>query len=122
MSQEPEQLRKIFVGGLNYKTTEEGLRAYYGQWGKIEELMRLTLNVRCNSVVLSSIIRYSNDHSDFQGEVCDCVVMTDRESGKSRGFGFVTYTQSPMVDDAMNNRLVFSSLMCELSLYGFVSL
>ena len=48
--------------------------------------------------------------------------MTDRESGKSRGFGFVTYTQSPMVDDAMNNRLVFSSLMYELSLYGFVSL
>ena len=31
---EMEQYRKIFVGGLNYQTTEEGLRIYYGQWGK----------------------------------------------------------------------------------------
>ena len=40
------------------------------------------------------------------GELCDCVVMTDKDSGKSRGFGFVTYTRSSMVDDAMSNRFV----------------
>ena len=115
MSGEPEQLRKIFVGGLNYKTTEEGLRAYYGQWGKIEELIRPRLkliaaatDVQCNLVMVEYITLPYHVHSIFQGEVCDCVVMTDRESGKSRGFGFVTYTQSTMVDDAMNNRLVFS--------------
>ena len=33
---ELEQFRKIFVGGLNYQTTEEGLRSYYGQWGKLD--------------------------------------------------------------------------------------
>ena len=69
---EPEQFRKVFIGGLSYKTTEEGLRAFYSQWG----------------------------------ELIDCVVMVDKVSGKSRGFGFVTYTEPSMVDEAMENRLV----------------
>ena len=30
--------------------------------------------------------------------------MTDRDTGKSRGFGFVTYAHSTMVDEAMSNR------------------
>ena len=35
MSTEPEQLRKIFVGGLNRKTTEESLKEYFSLWGNI---------------------------------------------------------------------------------------
>jgi len=68
--EEPEQFRKVFIGGLSYKTTEEGLRSFYSQWG----------------------------------ELLDAVVMTDKNSGKSRGFGFVTYGDSSMVDEAMKNR------------------
>ena len=67
---EPEQYRKVFIGGLSYKTTDEGLRAFYSQWG----------------------------------ELIDCVVMVDKVSGKSRGFGFVTYATPSMVDEAMENR------------------
>jgi len=67
---EPEQMRKIFIGGLSYKTSDEGLRGYYSQWG----------------------------------ELLDCVVMTDKNTGKSRGFGFVTYGSCAMVDEAMKNR------------------
>ena len=67
---EPEQFRKVFIGGLSYKTTDEGLRAFYSQWG----------------------------------ELIDCVVMVDKASGKSRGFGFVTYAEPSMVDEAMENR------------------
>jgi len=70
MAQDPEQNRKIFIGGLSYKTTEEGLRGFYSQWG----------------------------------ELLDAVVMTDKATGNSRGFGFVTYSHSGMVDDAMRNR------------------
>jgi RNA recognition motif-containing protein len=29
MGSEPEQNRKVFIGGLNYKTTEAGLREFY---------------------------------------------------------------------------------------------
>ena len=32
---ETEQLRKIFVGGLNWETTEETLRDYFLQWGNV---------------------------------------------------------------------------------------
>lgn len=32
---EPEQFRKLFIGGLDYKTTEEALRKHFEQWGEI---------------------------------------------------------------------------------------
>ncbi|GBN74951.1 Heterogeneous nuclear ribonucleoprotein 87F [Araneus ventricosus] len=32
---EPEQYRKLFIGGLNYKTSEETLKAHFEQWGEI---------------------------------------------------------------------------------------
>lgn len=67
---EPEQFRKLFIGGLNYKTSDEGLRDFYSQWG----------------------------------DLTDSVVMKDGQSGKSRGFGFVTFRNCDMVDEAMRNR------------------
>lgn len=35
VSDEPEQFRKLFIGGLDYKTTEETLRSHFEQWGEI---------------------------------------------------------------------------------------
>lgn len=35
------------------------------------------------------------------GEVADAVVITDRETGRSRGFGFVTYENDDSADEAM---------------------
>ena len=35
MTVEGEQLRKIFVGGLNRRTTEESLKDYFSHWGNI---------------------------------------------------------------------------------------
>ncbi|KAI7809048.1 putative heterogeneous nuclear ribonucleoprotein A3-like protein 2-like, partial [Triplophysa rosa] len=34
---EPEQLRKLFIGGLSFETTEESLRAHFEQWGKLTD-------------------------------------------------------------------------------------
>jgi len=33
--QEPEQFRKLFIGGLDYKTTEDSLKDHFEQWGEI---------------------------------------------------------------------------------------
>ena len=49
---------KIYVGNLNYRTTEDGLRELFGQFG----------------------------------EVTNSVIIHDRETGRSRGFGFVEMT------------------------------
>jgi RNA recognition motif-containing protein len=67
---EPEQFRKVFIGGLSYKTDDETLKNYF--------------------------LKY--------GELVDYVVMKDGQTGRSRGFGFVTYSDSFMVDELMKNR------------------
>ncbi|XP_076840610.1 heterogeneous nuclear ribonucleoprotein A1b isoform X1 [Brachyhypopomus gauderio] len=67
---EPEQLRKLFIGGLSFETTDDSLRSYFEQWGTLT----------------------------------DCVVMKDPNSKRSRGFGFVTYSNVDEVDAAMNAR------------------
>eukprot|EP00930_Biecheleria_cincta_P074978 TRINITY_DN62178_c0_g1_i1.p2 TRINITY_DN62178_c0_g1~~TRINITY_DN62178_c0_g1_i1.p2 ORF type:complete len:348 (-),score=59.48 TRINITY_DN62178_c0_g1_i1:49-1065(-) len=48
---------KVYVGGLNFNTSTDALKAHFEQYGKIS----------------------------------DCIVMTDRETGRSRGFGFITF-------------------------------
>lgn len=36
------------------------------------------------------------------GDVLDAKVITDRETGRSRGFGFVTFAEDAAADEAMN--------------------
>ena len=67
---EPEQFRKVFIGGLSYKTDDDTLKNYFAKYGNL----------------------------------VDHVVMKDGTSGRSRGFGFVTYSCSSMVDELMKNR------------------
>uniref|UniRef100_A0A671KFP4 Heterogeneous nuclear ribonucleoprotein A1a n=1 Tax=Sinocyclocheilus anshuiensis TaxID=1608454 RepID=A0A671KFP4_9TELE len=33
----PEQLRKLFIGGLSFETTDESLRAHFEQWGALTD-------------------------------------------------------------------------------------
>ena len=47
--------KRLYVGNLNYRTTEEGLKEHFGQAGTVEEV----------------------------------TVITDKGSGRSKGFGFV---------------------------------
>jgi len=70
MSTIDEQHRKLFIGGLSYKTTKETLHEYYEQWG----------------------------------ELVDSVVMQDKMTAKSRGFGFVTYRHGDALEKAMSHR------------------
>ena len=51
--------KKLFVGGLSWDTTDDGLRQAFAS----------------------------------HGEITEAKVITDRNTGRSRGFGFVTYTQ-----------------------------
>ena len=49
--------KKLFVGGLSWGTTDDGLHQAFSQFG----------------------------------EIVEAKVITDRETGRSRGFGFVTF-------------------------------
>ncbi|RZF46755.1 hypothetical protein LSTR_LSTR002618 [Laodelphax striatellus] len=67
---EPEHVRKLFIGGLDYRTTDDSLKKHFEQWG----------------------------------EIVDVVVMKDPQTKRSRGFGFITYSEASCVDDAQNAR------------------
>jgi cold-inducible RNA-binding protein len=51
--------KKLFVGGLSWDTTDDGLRQAFAS----------------------------------HGEITEAKVITDRDTGRSRGFGFVTFAQ-----------------------------
>jgi cold-inducible RNA-binding protein len=63
-------MTRLFVGGLAWATSSEGLRAAFEKFGEIE----------------------------------DAIVMTDRETGRSRGFGFVTF-KSPADGDRARDEM-----------------
>jgi hypothetical protein len=58
---------RVYVGGLSWDTTDEGLRAAFARFG----------------VILES------------------AVVADRDTGRSRGFGFVSFEDSRAADDAI---------------------
>jgi hypothetical protein len=36
---EPEHIRKLFIGGLDYRTTDESLKKHFEQWGEIVDVV-----------------------------------------------------------------------------------
>lgn len=60
-------LSKMFIGGLNWETTDQSLRDYFSQFG----------------------------------EVVECTVMRDGATGRSRGFGFLTFRDPKCVNVVM---------------------
>ncbi|MFZ5829328.1 MAG: RNA-binding protein [Planctomycetota bacterium] len=64
--------KKLFVGGLSWGTTDDGLHEAFSRFG----------------------------------EIVEAKVITDRETGRSRGFGFVTFADEDGAQNAvaeMNN-------------------
>lgn len=59
---------KLYVGGLSYNTTEEGLSNYFSQAGTVKSVH----------------------------------IATDRDTGRSRGFGFVEMGTQAEMDKAIN--------------------
>jgi len=67
-----EGQRKLFVGGLSWQTTEDGLQNYFE-----------SLEIAVERVI----------------------IMRDKMTGRSRGFGFVTVQRIEDIDKAVNTRL-----------------
>lgn len=68
-------------------------------------MLMLNIHVMLISNYIDSLLTY---FSQF-GEVCDCVVMKNPQTGKSRGFGFVTFKDPNCVDTVLSTQHTIDS-------------
>ncbi|XP_066095852.1 heterogeneous nuclear ribonucleoprotein A1-like isoform X2 [Saccopteryx bilineata] len=168
---EPEQLRKLFIGGLSFETTDESLRSHFEQWGTLTDCVVMrdpntkrsrgfgfvtyatveevdaAMNARSHKVdgrVVEPKRAVSREDSQRPGahltvkkifvggikedteehhlrdyfeqyrkiEVIE--IMTDRGSGKKRGFAFVTFDDHDSVDKIVIQKYTVNGHNCEV--------
>lgn len=74
-----------------------------------EDLTNLTLEFSFYRKLFVGGLSWETTHDNLQrffqrfGEVIDCVVMKNNDSGRSRGFGFVTFADPQHVSLVLNN-------------------
>lgn len=76
----------MFIGGLNWETTDRKSLQYNS-----------TLDFSNNFLLLESL----KDYFTQFGEVTECTVMRDGVTGRSRGFGFLTFKDPKVVNVVM---------------------
>ncbi|XP_043291526.1 heterogeneous nuclear ribonucleoprotein A3-like [Cervus canadensis] len=152
---EPEQLRKLFIGGLSFETTDDSLREHFEKWGTLTDCVVMrdpqTKRSRGSGFVTHSCVEEADaamlarphkvdgcvvepkravsredsvkpgarltvkkifvggikedteeynlrDYFEKYGKIETIEVMEDRQSGKKRGFAFVTFDDHDTVD------------------------
>ncbi|XP_005995671.1 heterogeneous nuclear ribonucleoprotein A1a isoform X1 [Latimeria chalumnae] len=152
---EPEQLRKLFIGGLSFETSDDSLRAHFEQWGTLtdcvvmrdpctrrsrgfgfvtyssveevdnamearphkvdgrvvepkravsrEDSQRPGAHLTVKKIFVGGIKEDTEEHHlreyfEQYGKIEVIEIMTDRASGKKRGFAFVTFDDHDAVD------------------------
>ncbi|KAF9581856.1 hypothetical protein BGW38_000969, partial [Lunasporangiospora selenospora] len=148
------ELGKMFIGGLNWETTDESLRAYFSRYGELTDCMVMKDPVtnksrgfgfltfvdpknvdavlkedhyldgkmidpkraipreeqeKTEKIFVGGIPpevteeEFANYFSQF-GNVLDATLMLDRNTGRPRGFGFITFESDRGVDAALSRR------------------
>ncbi|KAE8144295.1 hypothetical protein BDV25DRAFT_134793 [Aspergillus avenaceus] len=145
----------MFIGGLNWETTDQSLKDYFSQFGEVQEctVMRdsatgrsrgfgfltfrdpKTVNTvmvkehyldgkiidpkraiprdeqeKTSKIFVGGVSQEANEQ-DFKqffmqfGRVIDATLMIDKDTGRPRGFGFVTFDSEAAVESALSRPL-----------------
>ncbi|KAI1058264.1 hypothetical protein LB506_000578 [Fusarium annulatum] len=95
-------MSKLFIGGLAWHTEEATLRQKFEEFGPVEEAQ----SALSSAYICGSDAGVCWDHKITSNDGYGKVVVKDRDTGRSRGFGFVRYTQEGDAQKAiatMNN-------------------
>nr|XP_004655595.1 heterogeneous nuclear ribonucleoprotein A1-like [Jaculus jaculus] len=169
----PEQLRKLFIGGLNFETTDESLKRHFEQWGTLtdcvvmrhpnskrprgfgfvtyssveevdaamnarphkvdgrvvelkravsrEDSQRPGAHLTVKKIFVGGIKEETEEHHlrdyfEQYGKIEAVEILTDRDSGKKRGFAFVTFDDPDTVDKiVIQKHHTVNGRYCEVS-------
>lgn len=75
---------KMFIGGLNWETTD-----------------RKCCRQSHSHSILTPDVESLREYFEQYGEVTECTVMRDGATGRSRGFGFLTFREAKTVNTVM---------------------
>ncbi|MBZ3883304.1 Heterogeneous nuclear ribonucleoprotein A1 [Sciurus carolinensis] len=120
---EPEQLGKLFIGGLSFETTDESLRSHFISGcshecktkqanGRVvepkravsrEDSQRPGAHLTVKKIFVGGIKEdteepHLQDYFKQYRKIGVIEIMTDRGSGKKRGFAFITFDDHDSVD------------------------
>jgi RNA-binding protein Musashi len=87
----------MFIGGLNWETNDGSFE---------DDAPFLLLDSNCVAVKLTLLIWFAaerlRDYFEQFGKVVHCTVMRDPNTGRSRGFAFLTFAESASVNQVMS--------------------
>ncbi|KAK9159903.1 hypothetical protein Syun_006244 [Stephania yunnanensis] len=76
---------KLFIGGLSYGTDDQSLRDAFASFGDVNEVLKILFDLY------------------LMGLIGAARVITDRDTGRSRGFGFVDFATQDCASSAMQS-------------------
>ncbi|XP_067360470.1 RNA-binding protein Musashi homolog 1-like isoform X2 [Channa argus] len=119
----PHDPCKMFIGGLSWQTTQEGLKEYFCKFGEVKECMVMRDPVTKRSRGFGFVtyaeqagvekVLAQNRHELDSKTVDDAMLMFDKTTNRHRGFGFVTFENEDVVEKVceihfheINNKMV----------------